>query len=438
MTTTTPLNAICAPAGRQRLRRFVRVIALCQLCLMVATWPLWFNPDAFPVVPLTSWAPRSNLADCTSAVLLVAGLVGVLCRPDAMLRFAGGSGTGSRLAAGAVLAAGAFLVLTNQHRLQAWHWFNLTCLLQCLIFPSQTAIKSVRLTTAAIYLFSGLSRVTSEPATGMTIPIIRALTSAAGLDPWPVSPAVAYWLSGILITGEVLTGLLLLSAAFRRLGTILALALHLALLVALGPLGLNHETAVLIWNVSFLVIVPLMFFRRDAPATGDAPGTRPGRRCGPRERIVTVMILLLTVGIPLSGLMAIADNWPSWQLYSSRPEVWGLFVRSDAVDQLPEVVRRYLGQPPPLEDWVPVRLDRWSLAATGSPMYPEDRFQLAVMESVVRGIRDELAVRVEIDSPEVPRWWRRRRETVFGVSGLRSQRRHFFLNSECQQPRQLR
>ena len=37
---------------------------------------------------------------------------------------------------------------------------------------------------------------------------------------------------------------------------------------------------------------------------------------------------------PLSGLFGIADNWPAWQLYSTRPETWTLRIKEADVRYL--------------------------------------------------------------------------------------------------------
>ena len=121
-----------------------------------------------------------------------------------------------------------------------------------------------------------------------------------------------------------------------------------------------------------------------------------------RLRLTAALIVLL----PLSGLFGIADNWPSWQLYSPRPDVVRLYIDEVSVGQLPEHVQPFVGQPAPLDRWCPVRLDRWSLATTRAPLYPEDRFQLTVVRAVLQNV-PKAAVRITIESAESSAWWHR-------------------------------
>ena len=87
---------------------------------------------------------------------------------------------------------------------------------------------------------------------------------------------------------------------------------------------------------------------------------------------------------PLSGLFGIADNWPAWQLYSTRPETWTLRIKETDVHFLENHIQQHVSGPAPLDDWVVVRLDRWSLAETDSPLYPQGRFQKEVIHRVSR------------------------------------------------------
>jgi hypothetical protein len=87
------------------------------------------------------------------------------------------------------------------------------------------------------------------------------------------------------------------------------------------------------------------------------------------------------------------DVWPSWAVYSSRGGGATLFVRSDDVKRLPEVVRPFVRPPAPLSDWHPVDVDRWSLEALKCPVYPQNRFRMAVAAALGP------EARVEVRSP---------------------------------------
>ena len=88
-------------------------------------------------------------------------------------------------------------------------------------------------------------------------------------------------------------------------------------------------------------------------------------------------------------------------------------------------------QPPaPLGDWCPIRVDRWSFADTGAPIYPEDRFQFAVAESVMKTVGEGNA-RIEVDSPSAILWWQREQSTFNSLAALKQRSEQNYLNASA-------
>ncbi|MCP4509987.1 MAG: hypothetical protein GY826_26725, partial [Fuerstiella sp.] len=150
-----------------------------------------------------------------------------------------------------------------------------------------------------------------------------------------------------------------------------------------------------IWNAFFLIAVPTLF-------TDIRPQDAKPSPASVRLRIIAAVIVLF----PLSGLFGIADNWPSWQLYSTRSDVVRLYIDEVSVGQLPEHLQPFVGQPEPLDRWCPVRLDRWSLATTRAPIYPEVRVQLTVVRALLENV-PAAAVQITVESAQSPAWWHR-------------------------------
>lgn len=239
------------------------------------------------------------------------------------------------------------------------------------------------------------------PEQGIVGIIVRQLLELAGLAGWERTPEQIALFCHALSFGEFMTGVLLLFPRTQWLGKSGAILLHSSLLLALGPFGLNHHAGVLLWNLCFLCLVPILF-----PQTSLLE-----KDASQRSRLQT-LVIAATWSFPLSGLIGIADNWPSWQLYSSRPETWILSVHEADRELLPTLVRPHVSDPAPLSEWCPVRLDRWSLQQTKSPMYPEDRFQGAVIKSLLEKSPKTIRFRVDISEPEFPFWWSRRQRQI--------------------------
>jgi hypothetical protein len=270
-----------------------------------------------------------------------------------------------------------------------------------LVLPRKDLLLAMRHTVAAVYVCSALSRISLTPEQGISGIIVRQLLELAGQSGWERTPAQIANLCHLMTLGEFMTGLLLIFPRTQRWGCLGAILLHSSLLLALGPLGLNHHAGVLLWNLCFLCLVPILFPLNQIVQANDQPYSR-------RQRIILAMVWLF----PVSGLFGVADNWPSWQLYSSRPETWILSVHEADHKLLPDTVQSFIADPAPLSEWCVIKLDRWSLEQTKSPMYPEDRFQRAVIESLLAQVPESVRFRIDISEPEFPYWWKRRERQI--------------------------
>lgn len=395
-----------APA--RAVQRVLRLLAGFQLLLMLSTLPLWLNNGRFPAVPLFSVpALPPQLLAVISAAFAFGCLLLVLKSPDAA------TDTIARRFPWLpclLLLCGVLAGCCNQHCLQAWHVFFLWIVLSGLIRDPQRQLAALRHLPACVYVCSGLSRLSLEPEAGPTGMILGQLTA---WFPASLQPAAATFrlLCHAAAWSEVAVGLLLLSRG--RLGgwaTAAAMLLHAALLLALGPLGLNHNPAVLLWNLCFLCLLPLLCGRPN--------------RLPPPPRVW----FFLLWGISLAGLVGITDNWPSWQLYSSRPENWQLWIDRQYASRLPPELARATSSTA-VNGLVPVRLDLASLQQTGSPLYPEDRFQLALIEYTLAQLPENCRFRVRIDQPQVWCWWRRTVRQISDRRALQAEHKRFWLNS---------
>ncbi len=182
----------------------------------------------------------------------------------------------------------------------------------------------------------------------------------------------------------------------RKVASIAAIVLHATLLVVLGPIGLEHEPAVLVWNGFFIAQVIVLFLlpafaNDDRPATsnsGSEPSTftegagasvKSQRGQSHSRWPIAEFAVGLAVILPLGESRGLWDHWLSWGLYSPRNSRVVVEVRTSAVDRLPDLVRPLIDvdEDAP-EMWSRVPIDAWSLTALGVPIYPQSRFQVGV------------------------------------------------------------
>jgi hypothetical protein len=273
--------------------------------------------------------------------------------------------------------------------------------------------------------------VSDHAADGVGGVLVSALFRLAGGET-PFSPAALETGVWLLIGAEVAVGMLLLVPRTRRFGVVFAVLLHALLIVVLGPFGLNHHLAVLLWNLTLMVLVPVtsgwrirksLANEREAPLA--AKGTQRGlfRTAWPAVAMVWML--------PLSGLFGVFDNWPSWQVYSPRPERWLLSIHTEDTARIPRQYQPWLRKGELFSDWQPLALDDWSLDATRAPLYPEDRFQLAVIRFVLDQCPADLRFQVQISEPMPIMWWQRRERLLTSRSELNIEAARFLLPAQA-------
>ena len=423
-------------ANRQS-ETLVAATLLVEVVLMAVTWPLWFEVGPFPAVPLLSNLARTPIiADRILVGLLCLSCVGYLtvflrqrlkCR-SATVELAQTSV--ARWALVFFFAASALLILLNQHRLQPWHWLSILIVLQALLLDDSQRIFTLRITFAGIYFFSAASRFGPDIGEGMTPQILGVFCRAAGLTRLLNNPTFVYLGCVMMTLTELFTGVALLLPRYRRAAVRMAVLLHLFLLVGLGPLGLNHHGGVLIWNIYFAVATPVLFW-----STSTTAPQQPASLCRRSRTVAAVLILC-----PASGVSGIADNWPAWQLYSARPDIVRILVHQTSQNRLPESLKPFVSPPVPLQDWCHVRIDRWSLATTGAPVYPEDRFQLAIALRLLEATaveKTQATLRISLETAASPAWWNRSIVNFEDQSSVVDYGDRFLLNAHaCRVPQE--
>ena len=220
------------------------------------------------------------------------------------------------------------------------------------------------------------------------------------------SPNVVSWLCIVFTLVEFLIGFSLLIPKTDRIGMMAGIAMHGVLLLVLGPFGLQQNSPVLVWN-SFMVVWLWLLFSRRHGAVGGGYVTGSGDE-GLRGSPRAIMAAGLCFVWPALGLIGFADAWTGWQLYSPRPAVVHLQVRGHVREKIP-VPDAFIVKPRPLDDWQDVRMDRWSLEETGTPLYPSVSFQMAVAHWLTQNLQESAgtSVRARVDAPAIPLWWNR-------------------------------
>jgi hypothetical protein len=379
--------------------------AISGLVLLAATGRLWTPQAVFPQVPLFRWVLMlPNAVDwCCCGSLILALIVAATHRPDhqslmaneaasvpwSLLRY---SRSRLRLLAWPLFSVACVgSVVIDQHRLQPWAWL---LLLMSLMFQGDTSSGRwhvrwlgtlsvetlLRWLTISVYFWSAMSKIDHTFFVTHGPTMIDALFGSVGIVGLP--GAVKWWLAITLPMGELLIAVGLGWPRSRHIALWGAITLHVALILALGPLGLGHRPGVLLWNAAFIGHDWLLFRRRE---TTDSEGdlltsfARPG-------------IVLFAMLWPITESIGLCDHWLAWSVYSTRTERVSIMLTDEGVRRLPEAAQRCVisGELP---------LDRWSIDSLDVPIYPQLRFQLGIVEWLRQRCSEENVLEVTIMHP---------------------------------------
>jgi hypothetical protein len=363
-------------ADERRAATLGRALALAGLGLVATTWRLWTPQHVFPQVPffqgldgVPAWCQWAG------AAAMVLGLVLAVFAPDyrrlmpaALLLFA---------------AATLALVLLDQQRMQPWAYQFMLAAVVLALSPPKAALGLLRLLVISFYFHSAITKFDVSFLHTLGQQFLAALVGifGASLDSW--SNAAREVAAATFPAGELAIAVGLCFERSRGWALAGAVLLHVLLLLILGPWGLDHKPAVLVWNLFFIVQDMLLFWRSTLlrPLVRAEGGARIWKNTAPWPvRTVIFAAVLLPFLAPTTWF----DLWPSWGLYASSAERVQLVVHRRELELLPAALRLWaeIAQDPD-DPWLTVRLDRWSLSVLDAPIYPQNRYQLGVARAVI-------------------------------------------------------
>lgn len=350
---------------------------------------LWTTERVFPLIPAFSWVPAVPSAVHFALLLLLLGATTLL--------LLGPRARGHGLAIGALVG----LVALDLNRLQPWV-YEYGLLLWALGYGLRHGRPEARevgwrlaaLIVASTYLWSGLHKFSTGFETHVFPNLIRRFTpylGAADVPPASWLRIAAPWL-------EAGIGLSLLLPRLRRFGVAGAWAMHLLILVAIGPLGNNDNTVVWPWNLASAALCGVLFLRHSSPVF-PAIWFRSGW-AGPA-------LFTLCGLMPALNLVDLWDSYLSASLYSGRR--WDAAIRLSpaAATSMPKEVMVYARR---TEEGYALHLTSWCMAELNVPLYPEPRAFRAVGRELAARAGHPAGLRLLAEAP--PGWRSRERPII--------------------------
>ena len=364
-------------------------------CLLFAvTWPLWFQPTAFPAVPLFGVLLSMPMwLHVVTAALAAASIASLALRTSFRAYL---------LIAFLLLS----LVSLNQHRLQPWLIQLGLLAVFAWLLSGRDFVKFARLLLVSIYVFSAISKFDYQFTHTLGQQFLETLTGFVGLDVSDWAERTRVVLALMFPVSESLVAFGLLFPRTRFIAAWAAIAVHGGLLLILGPLGLKHHFGVLTWNLFLILQIWILFLgqRRSEDRNEKTQFRTEEERGSSLRRYIALTLLLLPALEPLS----LYDHWPAWQLYAPRNSRVTMDVLEPAAAKLPaSLCVRDTNSP-----WVRVRLDQMSFDQAWVPIYPQDRFQVGVALAIAERYDLQGGLRVTVQGVS-DRWNGERSEQTF-------------------------
>jgi len=381
-------NPATSPDDAQLARRVTwlcRLLGLGVIALIGVTWRLWTPQDLFPRVPLFAWPPP-RWWDWASLLVLAAGSLGLLTGAQHL--------PVRRLSAAAIACGFAVQFLADQHRLQPWAWQFFILATVIALADDRLVFRGWFLLVCMIYAWSAVSKMDDSFIVPFGHIIERALTAPLQLTGLQWS-SMGQWFCHELAdffavcapAVEIAIPALALFPRTRGWGFWLSAAMHLYLVMFLGPWGLGHQPGVLVWNVFFMAQNALLFRERSMrfPIRGLGTCDRPltGALARTRRGIVEALLAFVMLW-PAVEPWGYCDAWLGWAVYVPRFHRVEVRIADEALEGPYSFLTEHVQGAGPWKGYSApprtrrVNVSRMSLSLLGVPEYPNHRFAVGV------------------------------------------------------------
>jgi hypothetical protein len=325
---------------------------------------LWLSSRLYPLTPVWSFLqPFPSPGDYVVIFALAALLIAIIVAPR-------------RVILTAAFALLALLALQDQSRLQPWFYQYALMLLAIAVAGSgrqAAALNTCCFIVAATYIWSGLAKLNPSFSTAIFPAFVEPFV-ARGLIP-------AAWLNHGLVRDlafatpalECVTGIGLLIRRFRPAAFYCAIAMHVFILLVLGPLGRRFNAVIWPWNLAMIAFLLILFFgRKDQPALRDIVW---GRGFAFQK-----VVLILFGVMPALSFFHLWDDYLSSALYTGNTNSGVIYLSDDAFEQLPDGIENHVYEEGP--NLSSLDINDWSFEELKVPAYAEVRIYRNVAKQI--------------------------------------------------------
>lgn len=329
----------------------MRLVCVGWLLAKFIGWKLWIKDRQFPVVPVFDWLDWPSIVQYILFVLSLGFIALLIFKP-----------LNKNLLIGLFITE-CISCAGDQNRWQPWEYQYLFTIVICIINfkDHKKIITGIAFMMAAIYVYSGTGKfnegylvlVWDNIFLKKIFNIDEALIQHNSIHYWGYATAAA----------EILFAAGLFFEKTKKLSAIGMIAMHLLILYAIGPLGIDYNTIVWPWNILMIILLYLLFIKKQSLQI-NIPLSWQGWN----------KIVLIAWGIlPALNYVGLWDNYLSSRLYSGGLPLMAICIKdAGEMDELQPYFSRTdmynlcNGQ-------AMVNLQNWCMKELNVPPYPEMR-----------------------------------------------------------------
>ncbi|SCY08736.1 hypothetical protein [Flavobacterium caeni] len=329
----------------------IRITVLAWLAAKFISWRLWLPYRLFPTLPVFHFLDFPDFSHTILAIASVVMMVLVLVFPA------------RRYLLWIVVVFEVLSCLLDVMRWQPWQYqFMLTFVLFCLAGDQpKRFLSSFGFLLCATYLYSALHKFSDAFLQDVWLGF---LLKGFGLSESFGQSAVVYYSGYVMGVVELAIGLGLLLAKNKKPFVWLCIAMHVGILLALGPIGIDANAVVWPWNVAMAAMVWVVFFDNGVSFSVDF--MKPLF-----HKVVVVWLGML----PALNFIGLWDDYLSFAMYAGGNEKMLICFEND---KLPAALQKYKTAPFCGDDETTISITKWSFKELEVPVYPEERAYRAI------------------------------------------------------------
>jgi hypothetical protein len=271
------------------------------------------------------------------------------------------------------------LALFDQSRWQPWFYQYLIMLIA--VAFADHAEDTCRLVVVCTYFWSGLQKANLEFVHNV-FPYMLG----------PLAGMVPGWMGFLAPLIEVAIGVGLLTRRFRTYAVYGGIAMHVFILLAVGPFGQNSNSVVWPWNIAMICFLLILFRRQTEMSAREI--------VWPREGVYQRVVLVLFGILPALSFFNLWDGYLSSALYSGVRNSAVVYVTDELKARLPkEVVDHVYPSNKPGTGILILR--DWSMSELNAGIYPEPRIYKSLGRFVCTYTRDDSEMKLWIKQTNV-------------------------------------